>query len=308
MENNIKVSIIVPSYKRHSDLVGRAIKSLLGQTYPNIEIILVCDNAKEELKPFREELMQLVKSFNDHRIILIQNAENLGGAGSRNAGFSYASGEYITFLDDDDRYLENKIENQLMFILDNRLDMCFTNLIIKNEREEVIDTREYKNIKSFDNELLLKYHLVRQITGTPTFMLKKELFDSINGFEVVPMGQEYYLMFKIIESKAKIGYNDTSDVIAYRYDIEAISTGPGKITGQKKLFNFKKKYFKILSFKEKRYIRCRHYAVMAIAYKRNKKYFKMFFNLILSCLASPVDVIKEYTGLKRRNKKYKGAN
>jgi glycosyltransferase involved in cell wall biosynthesis len=50
---NVKVSVIVPSYKRTVDIVGRAVKSLFNQTYTNLEIIIIDDNAKEELSSYR---------------------------------------------------------------------------------------------------------------------------------------------------------------------------------------------------------------------------------------------------------------
>lgn len=225
----VKVSVIVPSYKRKRNLVKRALDSLLSQTYKDIEIVLVDDNAGENLKEYREENEFLVKELNSDKIILIKNEKNLGGSGSRNAGIMASSGEYITFLDDDDRYLPEKIEKQLNFMIENNLDMSFTDLRMHNERDKLIDFREYSKIKSFDNDYLMRYHLTRQITGTLTFMYKREVLFKINLFEDVCMGQEYYLMSKTIQSNASIGYLRRSDVIGYRYDIEAISTGPTKL-------------------------------------------------------------------------------
>ena len=111
---------------------------------------------------------------------------------------------------------------------------------------------------------------------------------------------------KIINSDAKLGYVSQNNIVAYRTSLEAISTGPKKISGQKELFKYKKTYFKILSFSEKQYIRCRHYAVMAVAYKRNKKYFKMMASLIVSVMSNPILAIRETIKLSRKiNKKIK---
>lgn len=301
-----KVSIIVPSYKRNKDLVARAIDSLLNQTYKNIEIVLVDDNAKQEHEEFRTGLEQLVETYNDERIIYIKNKENLGGSLARNNGIANSSGDYITFLDDDDRYLPEKIEKQLRFMLDNDLEMSFTDLKIFNEQDKLIDYREHSKLKSFDKDTLLRYHITKQITGTNTFMYKKEALLRIGCFVPAIMGQEYYLMLKTIENNLKIGYLATSEIVAYRYDIEAISTGPNKIKGERLLFNHKKEYFDILSFREKQYVICRHYAVMAVAYKRNGFLFKGIGNLILSVLFSPWDAIKEAIMLIKKIKTKKG--
>ena len=69
MDNNPLVSIIVPSYKRKKEMVGRAIQSLLDQTYKNIEIVLVDDNGKDELVDYRNGLQELVLSINEKYIV-----------------------------------------------------------------------------------------------------------------------------------------------------------------------------------------------------------------------------------------------
>lgn len=300
------VSVIVPSYKRHRDLVKRALDSLLNQTYQNIEIILVDDNATQELLPYRRENEELVRELDSDKLVFIKNEKNLGGSGSRNEGIKAAKGEYVTFLDDDDRYLPQKVERQLKFMLENSLDMCFTDLRIHNEKDQITDYREYSRIKSFDKDYLFGYHLTRQITGTPTFMYKKSLLLKIGLFDDACMGQEFYLMAKTIESGASIGYLKGSDVVAYRYDIEAISTGPNKIKGERLLFEYKKKFFGRLNFWERQYIRCRHYAVMAVAYKRNKKIFKALCYLVVSFLTGPQLAFSEFASLMRRRIKYNG--
>lgn len=299
---NYKVSVIMPSYKRHKGLVYRAINSLLNQTYDNMEVVLIDDNAKEELREYRAELESLVLELDDERIVYLQNQENLGGAGARNEGIKVATGEYITFLDDDDEYLPDKVKKQLTFMLENDLDMSFTKLCIYNERNKLIDVREHE-IKLFDKLYLKKYHLTKQITGTPTFMMKKDVLIEIGGFEIVPMGQEYYLMQKILWGDYKIGYYPECYVKAYRTAAEAISTGKNKITGEKSLYRFKKQFFNILSHKERRYIKCRHYAVMAVAYKRNKRYFLALWMLIVATMSAPITAIKEAKDLKRRKER-----
>ena len=299
------VSIIMPTYKRNPDLVGRAIKSLINQTYSNIEILVVDDNAKVGLELYRENINKLINDLSDPRIKYIKNENNLGGALSRNEGIFACSGNYVTFLDDDDEYENNKVEEQLEFIVKNDLDMCFSDLSIYNENGELIDYRKHDDIKNFNNEYLFKYHLTKQITGTPTFMIKKDFLIEIGGFDNAIMGQEFYLMSKIILANKKIGYFPKSNIKAYRYDIEAISTGPNKIKGQKILYEYKKSYFKMLTFKEKNYIKCRHYAVMAVAFKRNKKFIKCLLNLFLAVITNPFLSLKEAIGLNKRKKENK---
>ena len=104
---NDKVSIIIPTYKR-SDLLERAIKSVINQTYKNIEIIVVDDNVNNS----KEHLQNLKIIEKYPQIIYIKNKKNLGGGLTRNVGIKASTGEYIAFLDDDDEFYPTKIEKQ----------------------------------------------------------------------------------------------------------------------------------------------------------------------------------------------------
>lgn len=300
---NPLVSVIVPSYKRKPVLVSRAVNSLLEQTYKNIEIVLVDDNAKPEHLEYRKDLGKMVNDINDPKIIYVQNDKNLGGSLTRNHGIEKANGEYITFLDDDDCYEKVKIEHQLNYMLENDLDVCISDLSIYNENDVLIDYRDHKDIESFDKDYLFRYHLTKQIAGTPTFMFKASVLKDIGGFDDAVTAQEYYLISKTLQqTDVKIGYLPESNIRAYRYDTEAISTGKGKIKGEKNLYQYKKGYFSILKFSERQYVRCRHYAVMAVAYKRNKMYFKSAGSLTAAFFQNPVLAVKEALGLSKRKK------
>jgi glycosyltransferase involved in cell wall biosynthesis len=288
-----KVSIIVPTYKRGKKFLTRCINSLLNQTYDDIEIILVDDNSGEDLKKYRDTVQKIIKSYGKNKIKYICNEKNLGGSLSRNKGVKFSTGDYVTFLDDDDKYLENKVEDQIKFMKKNNFDMSFTNLKIHNSRNKLVDYREYSDIEKFDNEYLKEYHLKKHITGTPTFMYQKDKFLKIGGFPDVEMGQEYYLMYNTLESNINVGYLASANVIAYRHNDGGISMGENKIRGENKLYNFKKKQFNNLDYRTKLYIRFRHYVVLSVAYKRNKNYFKAIIFILIALILSPVDAIKE---------------
>ena len=92
---NKKLSIIVPNYKNEKYL-ERTLKSLIEQTYKNIEIVVVCDKPEEDCD-------KLVKSYieKDNRIIYIKNDERKGKFKARIQGAQKATGDYIAFLDAD---------------------------------------------------------------------------------------------------------------------------------------------------------------------------------------------------------------
>jgi glycosyltransferase involved in cell wall biosynthesis len=239
---NMRVSVIIPTYKREPKYLLRAINSIKNQTYRNIEIVVVDDNPPES--EYRRQVMEVMQQYkNDPNVIYIINHTNMGGSIARNNGIKKASGDYITFLDDDDEYLPKKVEKQLNFMLKNDCDMSFTNLKLVNENKVTVDYREYNSLKEFDRSTLLKYHIMRHLTGTPTFMYKAEKLKQIGGFEDVSMGQEFYLMLKSIENNLEIRYLNDCDVIAYRHANGGISQGRNKIDGENALYEYKKRYF-----------------------------------------------------------------
>jgi len=302
------ISIIIPTYKRSVSLISRAVQSALAQTYSEIEIIIVDDNASTPLASYRAEVSLYISNLikTNKNIILVQNQKNLGGSLSRNEGIKFSHGEFITFLDDDDEFLPFKVEHQINFMLKNNLNFSFTDLTIYNEKNEIIDKRIHNDIVSFEKRDLLKYHLTKQITSTETLMISKELLVEIGGFDDAKMGQEFYLVCKLIKSPSSvIGYFVSDDIKAYRTNIEAISTGKNKIVGERELYKYKKTYFKILTYKERNYIRTRHRAVMAIAYLRNKKIFSASWFLLIAFFTNPYISIKEALMLNKKKKKTK---
>ena len=101
--NNYKISIVVPIYNIEN-FVEDCIKSLIHQTYKNIEILLVNDGSKDDSLNICE-----CYRLHDERIVII-NKENGGLSSARNAGLKMATGDYCLFLDGDDQLNKYAIE------------------------------------------------------------------------------------------------------------------------------------------------------------------------------------------------------
>ena len=132
-------------------------------------------------------------------MIYLQNEKNMGSTASRNKGIFKSRGDYITFLDDDDEYLSNKIETQLNEMVKHNADFSATNVKLYNENGKLTDFRN-RNYLYFDlNESLLVKHLKYHITSTNTLMFKKDFLISIGGFDEENLGDEFYLMAKAFQ-------------------------------------------------------------------------------------------------------------
>jgi hypothetical protein len=110
------VSAIIPTHKRPT-LLLRAVRSALGQTYKNLEVIVVIDGVEPETATMLAEL-------HDPRLKTITLEQNRGGNTARNIGISTARGEWIALLDDDDEWMPEKISAQYAAYLDHGNRNC----------------------------------------------------------------------------------------------------------------------------------------------------------------------------------------
>lgn len=111
-----KVSIILPTFGR-SDRLPLAIESVINQTYHNWELIVVDDNDPSTVSRMKTE--ELMKSYSHiDNIYYLKHPYNKNGSAARNTGIDFASGEYITFLDDDDQYLPERISQCVKVLKD----------------------------------------------------------------------------------------------------------------------------------------------------------------------------------------------
>ncbi len=281
------VSVITATYRREKE-IERALSSLAAQTYPCVEVIVVDDNGD---LLWNEKVRHIIQSVSfehtEFTIRYIANPTNLGSAVSRNIGIEAANGEYVTFLDDDDVYLPEKIANQLSAMQACNAEYSLTDLYLYNERDKLSDMRRHRDVPAYSSEELLQYHLLHHLTGTDCLMFKKSYLQHIGCFPKINVGDEFYLMCNAIQGGGVFCYIPECHVKAYVHSGEngGLSSGQGKIDGENALYAFKKLYFDRMIPKNKRYVRMRHYAVLAFAHLRSKHYlrfaldsFKAFFS------------------------------
>lgn len=132
------VSVVVPTYGRDSYLVD-AVESVTNQTYNNVELIVVDDCSPV---PVEETLDQV--SFSDVTSTeVVRHSENRGANAARNTGIENARGEFIAFLDDDDKWAETKIERQIQAFREanDRVGVVYTGQRHVNDRGETTVVR-----------------------------------------------------------------------------------------------------------------------------------------------------------------------
>ena len=131
--NNFLVSIIIPTYNRY-ELVKGAIQNVLVQTYPKIEVVVIEDGSKSGI----EEYIQEIKNKN---IVYYRHLTQKGLGAARNTGTKIASGKYVAFLDDDDRWVEEKISLQIDLALKHKNEsiMIMAIFVLNSNRIKAIN-------------------------------------------------------------------------------------------------------------------------------------------------------------------------
>ena len=170
--NEELVSVVITTYKRSISVLQRAIDSVVGQTYAAIEIIVVNDYPED--KETSNNIKGLLLKYSGRTIQYAEPEQNSGACAARNLGLLLAKGSYISFLDDDDYWLERKIEVQMSGFIKKNIGVVYTPYYLKYKgRQEIVKTvaMDGKLTESllYKNSMcifpLMRTNLVRQVGG-----------------------------------------------------------------------------------------------------------------------------------------------
>lgn len=151
-----KITVIIPVYNVEKYL-ERCIKSVLGQTYRKIEIILVDDGSIDSSGKICDRYQELY-----HNIAVIHK-KNEGLGLARNTGLKLSTGKYVTFIDSDDYIMENHIENLYNCIKENDCDVCYAG----HSKVYIDKTVDFPNIfagRTYNNKTIVS-KIVPRICG-----------------------------------------------------------------------------------------------------------------------------------------------
>ena len=166
---NELVSVVIPAFNREA-VIGRALKSALRQTYDNLEIIVVDDASSDNT-------LGVVESFQDARIVYLRHETNRFAAAARNTAMRVARGKYIAFLDSDDEWLPNKIEQQVTKLqsLGDEWGCIYTGAYVF--KDDAKSGSLYSPV--LNGHILAPFLLKKTTIFTPTFAFRREVLDTI---------------------------------------------------------------------------------------------------------------------------------
>lgn len=182
----MKVSVLLSAYNAE-DFIEEAIKSILEQSYKNIELIIINDGSTDGT-------LNIINNFDDPRIILIDR-ENKGLTKSLNDAIDVATGEYICRQDADDHSYKDRIEKQLEFLIETNSDIVFC--------------QSYDGLNTMPKRHMLNKHITARqlifgnVLAHGTVFGKTSIFKENKYDEVWRFGQDYELWLRLLT----LGYN-----------------------------------------------------------------------------------------------------
>lgn len=252
------VSIVIPTYRRPSALAD-AIGSIQAQTWPDWEAIVVDDN--DPAGGHRRETERFMARYREEpRIRYLRHDRNRGAPQARNTGLRAARGEYVAFLDDDDRCLPTKLEEQVRCfrttpLRDVAIVYCRARYVGsggKVLRYSVVEERGEA----------LRRHLSRNIATTTTMLFRRDVVEAVGGFRDLICGQEYDLILRILLRGYRVDYVDRVLAVIGLHDSHRISTGAGKIQGIRELYRLKQPHLHLLDPRGRREVRHTYFLSM----------------------------------------------
>lgn len=182
-----ETSVVIPTYNRE-DVIGRAIRSALSQTYQDLEIIVIDDASVDGTE-------QVVQRFESDRLSYIRCQTNQGPSAARNRGLKESRGAYIAFLDSDDQWLSTKLEKQIKKIKDSpsKVGAVYTGYWVVRD-----GVRELGRLPSKRGNIHQAQLARDHVSPTSTVLVRKECFGRVGNFDTsLPNRQDYEMWLRI---------------------------------------------------------------------------------------------------------------
>ena len=212
------VTVVLPTYC-HQRYVGAAIKSVLNQTLDQLELIIIDDYSPDDT-------WQIVKQFDDPRIIRYRHNKNCGSHQTINEGITESRGRYIAIINSDDIFNINRLEKMIHKMEDENIQLLGSDIELIDEKNNLIQDKNHYWIKWFESlkqifrdtddivDTLLSGNI---FISTSNFVAKRELFDKVGLFADYRFVPDYEFLFRCIsEPNTKVDFVLNDCLLEYR--------------------------------------------------------------------------------------------
>ena len=275
------VSVIITTHNRSPKIVLRAVNSVLCQTYKNIEIIVVDDSSKEYV--LRDDVEKIIR-HKAPQILYIKHETNKGSCAARNTGLLYAKGYYVAFLDDDDEWLPQKIEEQIKGFTDDNIALVYSGITIIDEINCLNYNAKFKAVKGKAFYPLLKSCFIGS-TSNP--LIKKECIENVGLFDTKMKSCQDYDLWLRIAMRYHINYVKMPLIKYHIHENDRISTNlDDQISGRDRII---KKY--IVFLRKDKIAWSNQYRGIASVYILKGSKEKAFYYFLKCIKISPTSIL-----------------
>lgn len=212
-----KVTVVMSVYNGER-YVRDTIDSILNQTFKDFEFVIINDGSTDRT-------VQMINKYQDYRIRLIENKENIGLARSLNIGLNMAEGEYIARMDTGDISMQDRLKKQVSILdSDKRIGLVGTACAAVDTRGREL-YRIYPPCSDADIRTRLPH---TNCFIHSSVMFRRECIDTIGGYrEIFDMAQDYDLWLRILEKYSVINIGEILHL--WRLDMESATIGRREI-------------------------------------------------------------------------------
>jgi glycosyltransferase involved in cell wall biosynthesis len=187
------ISVIIPTYNR-AHMIGRAVRSVLSQTFQDFELIVVDDGSHDGTE-------DVIRRFGDARIRYLRHDVNKGAQAARNTGIDAVRGNYISFLDSDDEWRPDKLQRQMEIFNTNPHRLANLGVVLTGSQHVQLETNERSRPITYEcyGDLYPEVFL-RKVQGQMPALVRKDVLQQAGYYdESLPAAQDWDMLVRLAE-------------------------------------------------------------------------------------------------------------
>lgn len=260
----IYLSVVLSTYNDEK-YIAESINSILTQTYPYFEFIIVNDGSTDKT-------LDIIKSFKDDRIILIDKP-NTGLSDSLNIGFQIAQYDWVARMDGDDVAYSDRFELQMKFadenvaVIGGQVDSINSEGIISETRSNPINRYIIKVLNNLGISTIVH----------PATIINKRMFMAVKGYDIELFGAEDLDLWLRLHKQGKL-INLPNKLLHYRYNTNGVSLSRAEMQSMKNMVGLIKNKLSLLRITHEDYLMFEESIRSHFLYKSYKSTCLEYFN------------------------------
>lgn len=199
-DRSVKVTVVIPTYNRKST-IARAIRSVLDQSFTDLEVLVVDDGSTDETEA-------VVEAMADPRVRFLRPySGNRGPSAARNAGIELASGDFIAFQDSDDEWVHTKLELELKAFAAAMPEVGVVYGTIHRQGPNHEELVPHPSAAPRQGDLRFRL-LEGNLVGAPSALIKKKCLEEVGGFDPLLRSLEDWDLFLRLSEVCEFAFVD----------------------------------------------------------------------------------------------------